>query len=50
MDTRFKSVQVLNVFIHHAEEKITGYVNLILPAVYKLLAGDEVIVMNEVLD
>jgi dynein assembly factor 5, axonemal len=46
-DTRMKAAQVLSVFLEFTESNITGYVNLLLPAVYKILAGDEEFVMEE---
>ncbi|KAI8927803.1 armadillo-type protein [Entophlyctis helioformis] len=49
VETRTKSCQIMGVFITFTEDQITGYVNVILPALYKILAGDEQQVMAEAL-
>ncbi|KAJ3359863.1 HEAT repeat-containing protein 2 [Kappamyces sp. JEL0680] len=47
VDTRFKAAQVLTVFMDFAETNATGYIGALLPAVYKVLAGDEPHVMQQ---
>ncbi|KAJ3177528.1 HEAT repeat-containing protein 2 [Irineochytrium annulatum] len=47
-DIRCKSAAVLAVFIPFAEENITGYSGMILPALYRVLSSDEPFVMNQV--
>jgi hypothetical protein len=47
-DKRAKSAQILASFLVYTEDKITGYVASILGALYKIMAGDEPHVMNEV--
>jgi hypothetical protein len=47
-DKRAKSAQILSSFLIYTEDKITGYVASILGALYKIMAGDEPHVMNEV--
>ncbi|TPX57998.1 hypothetical protein SpCBS45565_g08096 [Spizellomyces sp. 'palustris'] len=46
-DVRAKSAQVLATFITYAEDMITGYAGIILPALYRVLAGDEVTVCKQ---
>ncbi|KAJ3055054.1 HEAT repeat-containing protein 2 [Rhizophlyctis rosea] len=46
-DVRAKSAQVLAVFITYAEAEITGYTNAILPALYRILSGDDAHVMQQ---
>ena len=46
LETRAKSAQILRVFTKFTEDQITGYIGTILPALYKILAGDEVVVMD----
>ncbi|KAI8919361.1 armadillo-type protein [Powellomyces hirtus] len=41
VEVRIKSTQILTTFIRYGEDKITGYTGVILPALYKALAGDE---------
>lgn len=47
-DVRIKSAQVLGTFITYAGAQMTGYTGVILPALYRILAGDECSVMKEV--
>ncbi|KAJ3355712.1 HEAT repeat-containing protein 2 [Entophlyctis luteolus] len=47
VDVRCKSAQMLATFLPLTEKNITGYVGTLLPAIYKVLAGDESIVINE---
>jgi dynein assembly factor 5 len=47
VEARAKAAQVLTVFIDFAESNITGYANVMLPAIYKILAGDEEVVVQE---
>ncbi|KAJ3107040.1 HEAT repeat-containing protein 2 [Phlyctochytrium planicorne] len=46
-ETRLKSAAVLRAFIPYTEENITGYIGALLPAIYKVLASDEVEIMIE---
>lgn len=48
LETRYKAAQVLTVFMDYVEKLVTGYVQNLLPAIYKLLAGDEIYVMEQV--
>ncbi|KAJ3008446.1 HEAT repeat-containing protein 2 [Thoreauomyces humboldtii] len=49
-EVRVKSAQILATFMHYSEDKVTGYTGVILPALYKVLAGDEARVMAEALN
>jgi dynein assembly factor 5 len=49
METRFKSCQILYNYLSFAETHVTGYIGVLLPVVYKLLAGDEEIIVLEML-
>ncbi|KAJ3296291.1 HEAT repeat-containing protein 2 [Borealophlyctis nickersoniae] len=46
-DTRAKSAQILATFLLYVEDQITGYTGVILPILYKILAGDDAHVMSE---
>jgi dynein assembly factor 5 len=47
-DKRAKSAQILSSFIDYTEDKISGYTATILAALYKIMAGDESLVINNV--
>ncbi|KAH9252705.1 hypothetical protein BASA81_009399 [Batrachochytrium salamandrivorans] len=47
VDSRVKSTQILGAYLVLTEDQITGYVGNILPIIYKILSGDDQLVMNE---
>ncbi|RKO91223.1 armadillo-type protein [Blyttiomyces helicus] len=47
VEVRIKSTQILATFIPYTEDQITGYTNVILPALFRILAGDEPEVVRE---
>ena len=47
-DKRGKSAQILSSFLFYTEDKISGYTATILNALYKIMAGDENYVIENV--
>jgi dynein assembly factor 5 len=47
-DKRAKSAQILSSFLDYTEDKISGYTATILAALYKIMAGDDIHVINNV--
>jgi hypothetical protein len=45
---RYQAAKVLTVFMEHTEKNATGYISVMLPTIYKVLAGDELQVMEQV--
>lgn len=48
MDVRAKSTQILTSFLKYTEDQATGYINIIMPAICKILCGDDLPVMQNV--
>lgn len=46
VETRYKGAQILYVYIDFCEAEITGYTATIVQPLYKILAEDEVHLMN----
>ncbi|XJO70408.1 hypothetical protein BDV3_000086 [Batrachochytrium dendrobatidis] len=47
VEVRIKSAQMLGAYLTLTEDQITGYVGVILPILYKILSGDDPLVMEE---
>ena len=47
-EKRSKAAQILTSFLDYTEDKISGYTASILNALYKIMAGDEHVVINNV--
>jgi hypothetical protein len=47
-ETRCSAARLLANFLRYTEDQITGYINLILPPIYKIMVGDEPFVMEAV--